>query len=156
MAVSWNINMILISKEDQFAFDCFTWYISKDGYVKSSFMGAELILSREVLNLGASKKYADHIDGNKLNNKRDNLRPVSPSQNMFNRKKQSKKSTSKYKGVYFCKQRNMWRVRIWSNKKMYCIGFFECEHEAGFRYNEKALELFGEYARLNNVVEFKE
>jgi hypothetical protein len=96
-----------------------------------------------------SGKIIDHIDGNPRDNRRQNLRPVTAAQNCMNRKK-SKTCRSKYKGVT---QRSpgRWRARININRKAIEIGNFSSEEDAGRAYNEAALNLFGEYARLNVI-----
>lgn len=84
----------------------------------------------------------DHIDGNHLNNTRANLRICSHSENIRNSKKQ-KKNTSGYKGVSpHC---GKWLVHIQNVH----VGVFENLIEAARAYDEKAVELFGEFARLN-------
>ena len=110
-----------------------------------------LRVSRLVLN-APKNKYVDHIDGDLSNNKKDNLRLCSLSQNQWNRKIQSN-GTSKYKGVCLRlnKKSKKWRAEICKNRKIYRIGLFDNEVEAAVAYNEKAKELFGEFAKLNIV-----
>lgn len=92
----------------------------------------------------------DHIDGNGLNNQKSNLRIVTNSQNGMNRVSY-KNTTSIYKGVSFNKQLQKWESYIGKDCKKYHIGFFIDEKEAARAYNNKAKELFGEYANLNEV-----
>lgn len=94
----------------------------------------------------------DHKDGNGLNNCKSNLRRATKQENTFNRRKRSGCS-SKYKGVCFYKDRNKWGANIWINYKQICIGRFSSEVEAALAYNEKARELFGEFAVINIVQE---
>lgn len=94
----------------------------------------------------------DHIDGDGLNNQRANLRVCLPRENTANRKP-SKNGTSKYLGVMWCPSRNNWRVRITSNKKKVHVGEFRSEEDAALAYNRKAIELHGEFARLNVIPE---
>ncbi len=60
-------------------------------------------------------------------------------------------TTSTYKGLYFNKPANKWLVRIHHNGVSHHIGYFENEIEGAKAYNEKAIELFGEYACLNDI-----
>lgn len=94
--------------------------------------------------------YVDHIDHNSLNNQKFNLRIVTNSQNQMNRKK-SKVSSSNFKGVYWYKRDKKWRAYITTNKKNYYLGVFKDEVNAAIAYNNKAKELHGEYACLNEV-----
>jgi hypothetical protein len=63
------------------------------------------------------------------------------------------KGTSKYKGVYWQEPNKKWRARITINRKGQHIGLYTNENEAAKAYNEKALALFGTFARLNKVYE---
>lgn len=90
----------------------------------------------------------DHIDRNPLNNQKSNLRPVTHHQNMMNTTKR-KRTTSKYKGVGWHKKSNLWRAYIQFNYKHIHIGFFMSEIEAAKAYNDRATELFKEFANLN-------
>lgn len=95
-------------------------------------------------------KGIDHKDGNRLNNQRSNLRKATPTQNAANKRKQGFTS-SKYKGVSFSKEKQKWCAYIDSNYIRYRLGYFLNEVDAAKAYNAKALELFGEFARLNEV-----
>ena len=94
----------------------------------------------------------DHKDGNGLNNQKDNLRYATSSQNQFNRKKQNRPTSSKYKGVNFNKSNKNWYVRIAINGKRICLGAFINETNAALAYNEAARKYHGEYAKLNIIV----
>lgn len=95
----------------------------------------------------------DHINGDGLDNRRSNLRVVTPVQNHMN-SKGIKDTSSKLKGVTFNKRCNRWQSVIgFQGNKMkrnnIYIGLFESEEEAGRAYDRKARELYGEYAKLN-------
>jgi hypothetical protein len=94
-------------------------------------------------------KYIDHIDGNGLNNTRGNLRIATTKQNTWNRKKRTIPTSSKYKGVSVIKGRDRWQCRIYANGTRFFLGYFASEIEAARAYDKKAIELFGEFARLN-------
>lgn len=94
----------------------------------------------------------DHIDGNTLNNTRDNLRFADKSTNGMNRDKQIN-NTSGYKGVTFHKQMNKWHAQLCCKGKQYSLGLFELAIDAAKAYNEAALLHFGEFARLNKIEE---
>jgi len=95
-----------------------------------------------------NKKCVDHIDGNTINNMLSNLRWATLHENQGNRSKQENTS-SKYKGVYFCKKIKKWKAEIRINGKKKYLGFFKNEEDAGRAYDEKAREHFGEFAKLN-------
>lgn len=112
-----------------------------------SYMHRE-IMRRVVGELLSIKKQVDHIDGDKLNNQRENLRLVSKGQNQMNGKPQ-RGSTSQYKGVSWSNDRKKWVAQIKRAGKFHYIGRFESEDEAARAYDAKAKELFGEFAWLN-------
>lgn len=91
----------------------------------------------------------DHMDTNKLNCKRDNLRLATRSENESN--KGYVYGRSKYRGVFFEEKRGMWRARITVNKKKYHLGYFKSEKEAAQAYNDAAIEHFREFATLNEL-----
>lgn len=92
---------------------------------------------------------SDHRNGNGLNNQRYNLRKCTTQQNGFNRTCQS--HSSQYKGASWDTKTKKWRAQIQLNENTFRLGSYETEIEAAKAYNRKAKELFGEFARLNNV-----
>ena len=66
----------------------------------------------------------DHIDGDRQNNKIENLRPANRSQNLVN-KGLSNKNTSGAKNVSWVKDRNKWEVQMYVNKKKTFVGRFD-------------------------------
>ena len=91
----------------------------------------------------------DHINGNTLDNTKQNLRFVTHQQNMFNRK-----SKRKYKGVKLlkdCYRARPYQAKISKDGKEYSLGCYKTEEQAALAYNKKALELFGEFASLNEI-----
>lgn len=91
----------------------------------------------------------DHKNGDGLDNRRSNLRLCTPSQNCQNKTKQKTKTSSKYKGVHWNKNMSKWHVQIEKNGVGIYLGCFKDEIEAAKVYDKKAIELFGEFARLN-------
>lgn len=94
-------------------------------------------------------KLIDHEDGNGLNNQRHNLRPCLGYQNQGNRKKQLKKTSSKFKGVHWNKHAKRWRTQIKHEGKQIYLGYFSTEEDAARRYNQAAIEKFGNFAKIN-------
>jgi hypothetical protein len=90
----------------------------------------------------------DHRNHDKLDNTRENLRVCTNKQNSWNQISK-KKGTSKYKGVTF--EAGKFRAVIMKDGKKYHLGMFESDIEAAEAYNRKAIELFGEYAALNEI-----
>lgn len=90
----------------------------------------------------------DHVNGIKHDNRIENLREATFSENAQN-KKGKKNTTSKYKGVSWCKQTQKWRACIKVGPVRKTLGRYETEQEAAIAYDDCAKENFGQYALLN-------
>lgn len=92
----------------------------------------------------------DHKNHNGLDNRRENLRAATGTQNQANRRKRGSDGTSStYKGV--SKQGQRWRARLSRHGELYHLGYFSTEDEAAVAYNKSARKLFGEFALTNKV-----
>jgi len=87
----------------------------------------------------------DHINGVKVDNRIENLRACSRSQNKANAPKLVT-NKSGYKGVSLCKRRGKWKATICYNYKQHWLGYFDDPEEAHKAYIQKAKELFGDFA----------
>lgn len=130
--------------------------VNPDGtsYVRGEVEGKETYMHRYVA--GAEKgQYVDHKNRDTLDNRRENLRVCSQSENGGNSKKHwgkgGKKSFSKYKGVrYISRQcKNHWYAQIQVNKEPIYLGVYLTEEAAARAYDEAARRYFGGFARLN-------
>lgn len=92
----------------------------------------------------------DHIDGNPLNNCRENLRFCNSAQNKHNQRPK-RGGMSKYKGVYW--QAGKWVAQTKSGGIGIYLGRFSSEIEAAKAYNAEALRIFGSFANLNIIEE---
>lgn len=70
------------------------------------------------------KPHIDHVNGDKLNCRRDNLRPATESRNGLNRTALNKNNSSGVRGVCFDRSRNLWTVGLKVNRKRRFIGRF--------------------------------
>lgn len=92
---------------------------------------------------GYFPKYVDHINGDRSDNRIENLRECSHSENHGNRKPKKKP-----RGVFYNRKHKNWKVRIYTIKGHF-HGTFKTKKEAILVYNEKAVLFFGSFARLN-------
>lgn len=90
----------------------------------------------------------DHRDGNGLNNQKTNLRECTRSQNCMNRRSRQPHG---FKGIAFNRQLQKWVAFIRTKGHTYHLGVFIEPISAARAYNQKAIELFGEFAKLNAV-----
>lgn len=149
----------LVDDEDFEWLNSFNWCYHKaktnGGYAKrviSERSKPKTIMMHRLINNTSHNMITDHIDGNKLNNQKYNLRTVTRTQNIYNRGS-FKRSTSKYKGVCWFKRDNKWRTSITKDRKQYHLGLYTVEEDAALAYNKKAVEFQGEYAKLNLIKE---
>lgn len=157
------------SKGEEFYFDLedydkikdYTWSIDNRGYVYSSFTEnnktIRISMHRVIMNIQDKfwkNAIADHIHGeNTLNdNRKSNLRIVTPSQNSMNTKLR-KDNTSGFTGVNWDKDINRWISRITVNKKKIKLGTFENFEDAVKSRKEAEEKYFGEYSYDNSQKE---
>lgn len=133
------------------------WSVQKNGYVTSSeylgkingkYVNKTLYLHRLIMNAPVGMQ-VDHIDGNKLNNKSQNLRLCNNQQNNRNTKSR-KNSTSKYKGVCWDGRNKKWLAQIClGGGKHKNLGRFLDEIEAAKAYDVAAKKYHGDFAYIN-------
>ena len=132
----------------------FQWYFHQ-GYarrdVKNSKTGkTKTVFLHRVVNNTPDGMDTDHINQNKLDNRKENLRSCTMSQNLSNRTKQ-KNNTSGYKGVTWHKLGGKWQAQIRIKSKFKYLGYFSNIHDAVQAYNIAAQDKFGEFAFINKV-----
>jgi hypothetical protein len=88
----------------------------------------------------------DHIDGNTSNNRIENLREVTKSQNMWNCKI-SAYNTSGVKGITFVKKLNKWKAQFKCDGKHVYVGIFDTIEEAELMLIAERTKLHGDFAR---------
>lgn len=123
-----------------------------DGYKRVGVLGKNHYVHRLVFEMfhGYCPDYVDHIDGDRSNNRIENLRAATKVENGGNRKKESNTS-SKYKGVSWIKAHQKCKSYIYIANKPKHLGYFSDEEEAALAYNTEALQVFGEFAKINEL-----
>lgn len=133
-----------------------TWYFT-GAYAARDIGGRnnkEIVYMHRYICMAPEGYEVDHINGNKLDNRIKNLRIVKPAQNHFNRAKQSNNKTG-FKGVCWDKSRSKYIASIQANGKQKNLGRFDSPIDAAKAYNKAAVELHGEYVRLNDLSHLK-
>lgn len=144
----------LVDDEDYEYLNQFSWCVLK-GY-NTFYAGKRIILengkstTKRMHHFIIDCEKIDHIDHDGLNCQRNNLRPCTKQQNCMNTRPNTNTS-SIYKGVHYLKSRKNWQASIGFNLKKIWLGRFKTEIEAALAYNQRAVELFGEFACLNTI-----
>jgi hypothetical protein len=137
-------SIVLITPKDLPTVKAIKWYTNTSGYAMESH--GNLLIHREIMK-PKSPLVVDHINGNKSDNRRGNLRICTVAQNTVN---QSRVRTfSGYKGVSWHDRDGLWYARLSFNGKNIHLGFFTCPIRAAKAYDVAAAKYFGEFARTN-------
>lgn len=140
----------------------FKWNANTDGYAVRKTRVSEkhlqsskaIFLHREILKPRAGF-LVDHINRDKLDNRKSNLRLATRSQSQQNRAV-DRDSKSGYKGVFCMTGKKVnkdrrWRAMIRVNNQHFFLGYYNKKETAARIYNDAARKYFGEFAVLNNV-----
>lgn len=137
----------IVDDEDYEWLNQWKWQCDSKGYARGRINGIPQKMHR-LINQTPTAMQTDHINGNKLDNRKENLRSCNQMESMRNRAKWAN-TTSRYKGVSLYREAKKWTAYIRVNKKKIHIGLFENEHYAALAYDLWATDIFGEFARLN-------
>jgi hypothetical protein len=141
----------LVDDEDFEYLNQWKWITTDNGYARRTEYknGTQKPVNMHVLIASPSLgMLVDHINGNKLDNRRENLRICTNTENRRNISKY-KNNTSGYKGVTWHKQHRKWYAQIVPLRKNIFLGLFSDAKEAARAYDAAAKKYFGQFARLN-------
>lgn len=127
---------------------------STDGYVYVKFMQRRILVHRVIFYLhnGYYPIEIDHINRVRSDNRIENLREAtSHSNNLGNQSKQVRAKTSRYKGVCWDKNRNLWAAGIKYEGKRYNLGRYLNEEEAAEAYDIASRNFFGDFSHCNDI-----
>jgi hypothetical protein len=127
------------------------WHCSH-GYAARSYWCAPykhktIFMHREIMCVPPEMD-TDHINGNELDNRRENLRICVHAENRRNSKKNAN-NISGYKGVSWSKGHEKWKAVIKISYKQEHLGYFKNVLDAARAYDKAAKNIFGEFARTN-------
>jgi hypothetical protein len=134
---------IIVDEDMYYDLIQYKWHFTNN-YI---YTNNHLALHRHVMNY-TGKDFVDHINGNTLDNRKENLRILTPKQNAMNRTS-GKNTSSKYIGVHLNRKTNRWVSRINTNGRNIHLGTFDTEIEAAKARDEYTIKLFGEFGKLN-------
>ena len=104
-------------------------------------------MHRLILGLG-NEDEPDHKNRDTLDNRRENLRRATSSQNAVNRDYSWRQRDIPYRGVYR-RQNGRWTATLRCAGKLHCLGTYELAEEAARAFDAAAVRLHGEFAVLN-------
>ena len=144
----------IVDDEDYEYLNQFKWYLLKSHtnyYAIRTIRPENKLIQLHRIVIKAKKgEMVDHINGNKLDNRKSNLRICTNSQNCQN-KKISKFNKSGFNGVSWCKKNKKWVAQIACNNKKMHIGYFTNPIDSARAYNKAAIKYHGEFAKLNKI-----
>lgn len=123
------------------------WREHSKGYACGYVDGKIVYMHRFIMKTKAGYS-TDHINRDKLDNRKANLRICSDAENKANSKIRSN-NKSGYKGVHIEKRTNRWCAQIGKNNKITHLGTFDSPEEAAMAYDIAAKRIHGEFANLN-------
>lgn len=138
---------VAIDAEDLHLIARHTWRVHRRGYVVRLCGGKSIFLHRVIMAPSAGL-VVDHINGDKLDNRRSNLRVCTNAQNSMNQRL-SASNTSGFKGVRRHWQSGRWQAQITVDGHRRYLGLFADPRVAAHVYNRAAVHFYGEFARLN-------
>jgi HNH endonuclease/AP2 domain len=138
----------IVSDEDYSELAQHKWCYQPPGYAgrRKKFGHRDyriVYMHREIMGCASVGKVVDHVNGNRIDNRRENLRACDHRDNIKNQKPKP----GRMKGVW--RYQGGWRASITANKTKYSLGIFRDQIEAAKAYDAAALRLHGEFAVLN-------
>ncbi len=125
------------------------WFMSPQGYARRRAPGTTgnvTLLMHRLINRTADGLQTDHINGDRLDNRRANLRSCSAAENAMNRGA-AKNNSSGARGVSFIKSHGLFAARIRVRRRLRFLGYFKTVAEASASYERAAAEAFGAFCR---------
>ena len=135
----------LVDDEDYERLSRWCWQVT-NGYPSRSTRAGTIYMHREIMR-PAPGRQVDHINHDRLDNRRVNLRVCTVSENQGNQL--ARRRTSRFKGVSFCRAHRRWRAHITAGGRSRALGSFSSEEAAARAYDTAARQYFGEFASLN-------
>ena len=138
---SKQVAVTFVDDKDYDLLSRYHWTLQSHGYVRTYIEGKAVYMHRMIV---GGEKEIDHINRNKRDNRRLNLRFCTRSQNNANKRKESG-----FVGIRWEQDRRKWLARIGYNGRTINLGRYEDEREAALAYDKAAKEYFGDFAQLN-------
>jgi hypothetical protein len=154
------IDYALVSNEDYDRVNKYKWHISLFKQKTKDYKSVRATINKKIINLShfilekpKNGNIIDHLNNNPLDNRQENLKERSRSENSQNKKKIiTENTTSIYKGVYYEINNKKWRC----SSSDIILGRFDSEIEAATLYDKFVYVKYGENASTNNLIDYKD
>ncbi len=146
----------IVDAEDFEKLNQYKWHCTYNGYACRSVYISGIKNKKQVYVFmhntvcpAPAGKITDHVNRNKLDNRKANLRPATQKQNVWNRRIKKENRKTQYNGIMWRRDRKKWRVRLTINGRQRTFGHYDDEIEAAKAYDEMAKKYRGDFAVLN-------
>lgn len=145
---------IIVDDSDYHLVSEYKWCVSR-GYAVANTRKPDgkrtMLRMQRVIMKPRCGEHVDHINGQTLDNRRFNLRILTPISNFRSFQRKQKHTTSRFRGVSLHTQNNRWRATVGINNRQVSAGCYDTEEEAAMAYNRKAIEIGFLLEALNKV-----
>jgi hypothetical protein len=133
----------IVDDDDFEQINAFKWYFHRGRAIRSpaKINGKRkgfIWMHREIMK-ATEGQIIDHINNDALDNRKENLRFCTRSENQWNQKL-SKRNTSGYKNIYWYKAKKVWRLHFTKFGKLHCFGYFKNIEDAIVARDEYAIK----------------
>ena len=146
----------IVDVEDFERLNKYKWHSTQYGYAKRAVSNKSgkgrkqvEVYMHKLICPAPKGMIVDHINRNCLDNRKNNLRPATQKQNVWNRKFARKGGKTSYNGIRWDRNKEKWQVRLTINGRRKSFGYYADELEAARAYDRIAKKYRGEYAFLN-------
>jgi hypothetical protein len=152
------VEYALVDEDDFEKVNKYKWCLNSTGYAQGMIEKTNNVrLHFFVFKKPEIDNVIDHIDQDRLNNQKSNLREVSYSINSHNKKKNTNiELSSKYKGVCWNKKQSKWISSCTHGSKTIYLGSFETEEAAAEAYDIYTFKVYDQKAHNNNLVKYED
>ena len=140
--------VVAVDAEDLARISLHKWHIMGNGYAGRCWRENKKVRTQYLHHfIFGNVPQIDHVNGNRLDNRKFNLRVATYSQNQGNSRVRKRPKTSFFKGIYWNKSNQRWHVQIGSPRQY--LGSYRDEVEAAKVYDTAAHRRWGQFAKLN-------
>lgn len=138
-----------VSKEDYDELSKYKWYENNDGYAKVNINKIPMLMHRFIMKVMDERILIDHINNDKLDNSRENLRISDSITNSQNKKIFATKTSSIYRGVFYQKKQKMYKVETVVNGEKINMGTYFSEIQAAEVFDMYLVHVRKDHTKLN-------